>query len=134
MQVYKCELCGNIIEVVHAGPGQLVCCGQPMVLMSEKTQDAGMEKHLPVAEATAHGVKVNVGSIPHPMDDDHYIEWVEVVEVCGNVHQKFLNPGETPQAMFDLCCDIQEVRSYCNKHGHWSSKDVKSGGCDHCCG
>ncbi len=125
MQVYKCEVCGNIVEVLHPGPGRLVCCGQAMILMKEKTEDKGMEKHLPVIEATEHGVKVKVGSIPHPMEDEHYIEWIEVVEVCGNVHRKSLEPGAAPEAIFDVCCDVQDIRSYCNMHGHWGNKDSK---------
>jgi len=135
LQVYKCEICGNIVEVVHAGPGQLVCCGRAMILMKEKKEDKGVEKHLPVAEATQQGIKVKVGSIPHPMEDEHYIEWIEVLEACGNVQRKFLAPGESPEAVFDVCCDVEETRSYCNLHGHWGSKETDaSGSHSHTCG
>lgn len=135
LQVYKCDICGNIIEVLNAGPGQLVCCGQPMILMTEKTKDQGMEKHLPVAEGTTQGVKVKVGSIPHPMQEEHYIQWIEVVESCGKVHRRYLKAGDVPEAVFHVCCDLDEVRSYCNLHGHWGSKDSNiEGSCDHCCG
>ena len=121
-QIYKCEICGNIVEVLHAGPGQLVCCGQPMTLMEEKTEDKGMEKHVPVLEKTEKGVKVKVGSIPHPMMENHYIEWIEVVEECGNEHRRFLKPEEAPEAEFEVCCGVAEVRSYCNIHGLWKGK------------
>ena len=134
MQVYKCELCGNIVEVLHAGPGQLVCCGQPMVLMKEKTSDTGNEKHLPIIGESTHGMKVKVGSISHPMESEHYIEWIEVVEGCGNVQRKFLEPGEAPEGIFDVCCDVKEVRSYCNVHGHWGNRDINvegTCGCPH---
>jgi superoxide reductase len=133
MQVYKCNLCGNIVEVLHPGPGQLICCGQPMILMKEKKEDAGQEKHLPVAADDAHGMKVSVGSIPHPMEGEHYIEWIEVIEECGKIHRAFLNPGDAPEGLFDVCCDVKEVRSYCNVHGHWSNRDVKVEGSCGCC-
>lgn len=79
LQVYKCEKCGNIVEVLHEGAGQLVCCGQPMKLFTENTVDAAQEKHVPVIEKTEKGYKVKVGSIPHPMEEKHYIEWIELI-------------------------------------------------------
>jgi superoxide reductase len=118
LQVYKCEVCGNIVEMVHEGKGQLVCCGQPMVLQAENTVDASREKHVPVVEKTAGGVKVKVGSAPHPMEEKHYIEWVEVID-GASAQRIFLKPGQAPEAAF--CVGPGEVtpRAYCNIHGLW---------------
>jgi len=120
LEVYKCEVCGNIVEVIHTGVGQLVCCGQPMKLFEEKTEDQGQEKHVPVIEKTESGIKIKVGSIPHPMEDEHYIEWVEVID-GDNVQRKFLKPGEQPEAEFEVKSEDIQVREYCNVHGLWSS-------------
>jgi len=120
LQVYKCELCGNIVEVVHAGPGELVCCGESMVLLEENTVDAAVEKHVPVIEKTDHGIKVTVGSIPHPMEESHYIEWIEVI-ADGKAYREFLNPGDSPEALFCVEADTITAREYCNLHGHWKS-------------
>jgi superoxide reductase len=121
LQVYKCDLCGNIVEVVHGGGGELVCCGQPMVLQAENTVDAAVEKHVPVVEELDHGIKVTVGSVPHPMADDHYIEWIEVV-AGGKSYTEYLTPGGAPEATFCVKpADITMVREYCNLHGHWKS-------------
>jgi superoxide reductase len=120
-EVYKCAVCGNIIEVVHAGDGQLVCCGQPMELLSEKLQDAGNEKHVPVIEKTATGVKVKVGSIPHPMEEKHYIEWIEL-HADEAVYRKFLKPMDKPEAEFCVAAKKLSARDYCNIHGLWKSK------------
>jgi len=118
LQIYKCDVCGNIVEVVHAGKGQLVCCGKPMKLMVENTVDAAKEKHVPVVEKTTGGVKVKVGSVPHPMEEKHYIEWVEVM-VDGKAYRQFLKPGETPEATFDVTGEGVTAREYCNLHGLW---------------
>jgi len=117
-QVYKCDICGNIVTVLHAGGGELVCCGQPMDLLSEKTKDVGKEKHVPVIEKTKDGVKVKVGSVPHPMEQSHYIEWIEVV-ADGEVLRHFLKPGEKPEAEFCLKAKKVSAREYCNLHGLW---------------
>ena len=119
-QVYKCNVCGNIVEVLHAGGGQLVCCGQPMELLKEKTEDAGLEKHVPVIEKTNSGVKVKVGSVPHPMEDAHYIEFVEVI-AGGRIYRKFLGPGDKPEAEFEINAENIKAREYCNVHGLWRS-------------
>jgi superoxide reductase len=118
LQVYICEKCGNIVEVIHAGVGKLVCCGKPMVLQAENTVDAAKEKHVPVVEKVEGGVKVKVGSVAHPMMDEHYIEWIEVI-ADGKVYLEFLNPGDAPEAAF--CIDAGELtaRAYCNLHGLW---------------
>jgi len=119
-QIYRCNICGNIVEVLHAGVGQLVCCGRPMELLKEKTEDVGMEKHVPVIEKTEKAVKVKVGSIPHPMEEKHYIEWIEVIAE-GVTHRKFLKPGDKPEADFEVKADKIQAREYCNIHGLWKA-------------
>jgi len=113
LEVYKCNVCGNITEVLHAGAGELVCCGQPMEKQIEKSEDEGQEKHLPVIE----GGVVKVGSAPHPMDKDHHIEWI-AVNANGKVLRKFLQPGDEPKAEFNIK-SITSAREYCNIHGLW---------------
>jgi len=120
IQVYKCNICGNIVEVLHVGGGELVCCGQPMELLEEKTTDVGREKHVPVIEKTEFGVKVKVGSVPHPMEQNHYIEWIEII-ADGKTYRKFLKPGEKPEAEFEIKATEIEARAYCNIHGLWKS-------------
>lgn len=120
LQVYVCEICGNIVEVIHDGVGELVCCNEPMKLMKENTVDAAKEKHVPVIEKTAEGIKVRVGSIPHPMEEKHYIEWIEVI-VDGKAYRQFLNPGEAPEAVFCIEGEKITAREYCNLHGLWKS-------------
>ncbi len=120
LQVYKCEICGNIVEVLHVGGGELVCCGQPMKLQAEKTEDQGREKHVPVVEKTKNGVLVKIGSVPHPMEEKHYIEWIEVL-ANGKAYRRFLNPGERPEAEFEIKADKISAREYCNVHGLWKA-------------
>jgi superoxide reductase len=119
-EIYKCNVCGNIVEVLHTGVGQLVCCGQPMELLKEKTEDVGQEKHVPVIEKTGAGIKVKVGSVPHPMEEKHYIEWIEVI-ADGRVYKKFLNPGDKPEAEFEIKAEKVGAREYCSVHGLWKS-------------
>ncbi len=119
-EVYKCELCGNIVEVTHVGGGQLVCCGKPMSLLEEKKEDTGLEKHKPVIEKTASGVKVKLGSIPHPMEDNHYIEWIEIM-TDSDIYRKFLKPGDAPEAYFYIKSYKITARAYCNMHGLWKA-------------
>ncbi len=118
LEVYKCDICGNIVEVLHSGRGELVCCGKPMTLFKENTVDAAKEKHVPVIEKTADGVTVKVGEVAHPMEEKHYIEWIELL-VDGKAYRQFLNPGEAPEASFDIKADKVEAREYCNLHGLW---------------
>lgn len=120
LQVYVCEICGNIVEVLHGGKGELVCCGQPMDLYEENTVDAAKEKHVPVIEKTPEGLKVKVGSVAHPMEEAHYIEWIEVIE-GGSVYRRFLKPGEQPEATFEIEGKDATARDYCNLHGLWKS-------------
>ena len=120
LQVYKCEMCGNIVEVLHGGQGELVCCDQPMKLMEEQTADASTEKHVPVVEAGDAGVTVKVGSVPHPMEDEHHIEWVQIMS-GDNVYRIFLKPGGAPEATFKLLKGDISAREYCNVHGLWRS-------------
>jgi len=118
LEVYKCELCGNMVEVLHGGEGELVCCGEAMVLLKENTVDAAKEKHVPVVEKVDGGVKVKVGDVAHPMEEKHYIEWSEII-VDGKAHRQFLNPGEAPEATFQIEADNVVAREYCNLHGLW---------------
>ncbi|MDH7598532.1 MAG: desulfoferrodoxin [Sedimentisphaerales bacterium] len=118
MQIYKCMVCGNIVEVVHPGSGELVCCGQPMKLMVENTVDASKEKHVPVIEKMAGGYKVKVGSVAHPMEAAHYIEWIELT-ADGRVYKQFLKPGDKPEAVFMIEAKSVSAREYCNIHGLW---------------
>ncbi len=120
MQVYRCSICGNIVEVLHTGKGELVCCGQPMELLTEKTEDTGREKHVPVMEKIDKGIKVKVGDVPHPMEAEHYIEWVEVITDTGN-YRKFLKPGNKPEAEFEIKAANMTLREYCSVHGLWKS-------------
>ncbi len=120
LEIYKCEVCGNIVELIHGGQGELVCCGQPMKLFKENTVDAAKEKHVPVKENVDEGLKVKVGDAPHPMEDKHYIEWIEIVSSDGKAYRQFLNPGEAPEAVFPVKGDFT-AREYCNLHGLWKS-------------
>ncbi len=120
LQIYKCEVCGNMVEVIHEGKGQLVCCNQPMKQMVENTVDAAKEKHIPVVEKTAAGVKVKVGSVAHPMEEKQYIEWVQII-AGGKSFRQFLKPGEAPEAAFEVKANIEAVREYCNLHGLWKA-------------
>ena len=118
LEVYKCNVCGNIVEVLHTGQPSLVCCGQPMILMNENTTDAAKEKHVPVIEKMSGGVKVSVGSVPHPMEEKHFIEWIELL-VDDKSYTQFLKPGEKPESVFKVEGSGFTAREYCNLHGHW---------------
>ena len=118
LEVYKCELCGNIVEVLTGGAGELVCCGQPMTLLDEKTADATTEKHVPVIEKVNGGYRVTVGSVPHPMEEKHYIEWLELL-ADGAAYRQFLAPGMAPEAVFCIDADQVSAREHCNVHGLW---------------
>jgi len=120
LQIYKCELCGNIVEVLHGGAGELVCCGQPMKLLTENTVDAAKEKHVPVIEKIDGGFKVKVGDVPHPMEEKHYIEWIELI-ADGKSYIQFLNPGDTPEATFMIDATSVTAREFCNLHGLWKA-------------
>ena len=120
-EVYKCSVCGNTIKVVHASGGTLVCCGQPMVLQQEKTADPGKEKHVPVIEKTAKGILVKVGSVPHPMEEKHYIEWIEVRD-GEQVYVRGFKPGEKAEAEFPVSNTDVKVREFCSVHGLWTNK------------
>ncbi len=120
-EVYKCDVCGNIVEVLHTGAGELVCCGQPMKLMQENTVDASKEKHVPVVEKTEGGFLVKIGSEPHPMTPEHYIEWVEILKGDKVVLRRRLSPGDAPEAMFCAKADDATARIYCNLHGLWKN-------------
>jgi superoxide reductase len=120
LEIYKCEICGNIVELLHGGRGDLVCCGKPMKLFKENTVDAAKEKHVPVIEKTAEGTKVKVGGVAHPMEEKHYIEWIELL-VDGKAYRQFLTPGQAPEALFTVKADNPSAREYCNLHGLWKA-------------
>ena len=119
-QICKCLLCGNIVEVLHAGAGELVCCGQPMDIMEENTVDAAQEKHVPVVEQVDGGYRVTVGSVAHPMEEKHYIEWIELL-AGDKCYRQSLKPGDTPEAFFSVDESEVTARAYCNLHGNWKS-------------
>ncbi len=119
-QVYKCGVCGNIVEVMHGGAGELVCCGQAMKLFVENTTDAAKEKHVPVVETSGNETKVTIGSVAHPMEESHYIEWIEVID-GDTVHRRYLKPGAKPEAVFPVASKAVTVREYCNLHGLWKA-------------
>lgn len=118
LEVYKCGVCGNIVEVLHVGGGSLVCCDQPMTLLTENTEDAATEKHVPVIERVSGGVKVKVGSVAHPMEEKHYIQWIELI-ADGKAYLQFLKPGQQPEAVFSVEAADVSAREYCNLHGLW---------------
>ena len=121
LQVYKCNVCGNIVEVLRGGVGELVCCGQPMERLVERTADEGKEKHVPVIEKVDGGIKVKVGSVPHPMEAKHYIEWVELL-VDGKVYRQFLKAGDAPEAVFSVDGGSVSAREHCTIHGLWKGE------------
>ena len=121
-EIYKCDACGNIVEVLHGGPGVLICCGSDMRALVENTTDASKEKHIPVIEKTPKGIRVKIGSAPHPMEEQHFIEWIELV-ADGKVFRQFLKPGVPAEATFCVCFEPKtlEAREYCNMHGLWKA-------------
>lgn len=120
LEIYKCDVCENIVEVLHGGKGKLVCCGKPMELKTENTVDAAKEKHVPVIVKTDNGFLVKVGEVAHPMLPEHYIEWIELL-ADGVCYRKYLNPGETPEAEFCIQAGSVSAREYCNLHGNWKA-------------
>lgn len=120
-EVYKCARCGNILNLLHVGGGKLVCCGEAMTLLKENSTDGAKEKHVPVIEKTASGYKVKVGSAAHPMEDKHFIEWIELL-ADGASYRKYLKPGQAPEAEFNLQASKVAAREYCNLHGHWKAE------------
>ena len=122
-QIYKCNYCGNIVEVLHEGVGELVCCNKPMELMKENTVDASLEKHVPVIERNGSQVTVKVGSVEHPMEESHYIEWIELYTDQDKKAQKvFLKPGDKPVAEFTTTAKKVTAREYCNLHKLWKAE------------
>jgi superoxide reductase len=121
LEIYRCNVCGNIVEVLNPGAQALVCCGEPMELLSENDTDAATEKHVPVIEKIDGGYKVKVGDVPHPMTEEHYIQWIELI-ADDQVLTAFLKPNEAPEAVFYTNAKEVTAREYCNLHGHWKSK------------
>ncbi len=120
LEVYKCSICGNIVEVTHGGDGDLICCGEPMKQLAENTTDAAQEKHVPVIEKVDGGYRVTIGSVEHPMTDEHYIEWIELL-AGDTAYRAFLKPGQPPQATFMIDAVQVSAREYCNLHGLWKA-------------
>jgi len=120
LQVFRCPICGNIVEVLTAGGGELVCCGQPMELLTENMVDASKEKHVPVVEKSAEGFKVKVGAVAHPMEEKHYIVWIELI-ADGKAYREFLKPGQAPEAFFCVKAEKVTAREFCNIHGLWKA-------------
>ena len=121
LEVYKCQICGNIVEVVHSGAGALICCGKNMDRITENTTDAATEKHVPVIELADTSVTVKVGDVAHPMEDAHYIEWIEIL-VEDKIYRQYLQAGQPAQATFNLSATTVTARAYCNLHGLWTAK------------
>ena len=119
-EIYKCEMCGNIVALVHGGPGELVCCGEPMIRMEEKTAEMKLEKHVPVIERDGDLIKIYVGSTLHPMEESHQIEWIELI-ADGRSYRKYLKPGDAPEALFLCKAENISAREYCNLHGLWKN-------------
>ncbi|MBN1153377.1 desulfoferrodoxin [candidate division KSB1 bacterium] len=119
-QIYKCDICGNIVEVLIAGKGQLVCCGEPMKLLTENTVDAATEKHVPVIEKSDDSITVKVGSVAHPMEEKHYIQFIELF-ADGKIYRHYLKPGQNPQVTFPVRAKEVSAREYCNIHGLWKA-------------
>ena len=120
-EVYKCEHCGNIITVIHAGGGSLSCCGQDMQLLKENSVDAAVEKHVPVIEQSGTTVTVKVGSVAHPMEEKHYIEVIGVLAEGDKLYRAYLKPGDKPEASFEIAGNVIWARAYCNLHGLWKA-------------
>ena len=120
-EIYKCSKCGNIFELLYSGGGSPACCGDPMRLMKEGATDGALEKHVPVVTKTADGFKVTVGSVPHPMTAEHWIQWIEII-ADGRSYHAFLNPGDAPEAEFRIKADTVIAREYCNLHGLWKAE------------
>lgn len=121
LEIYKCNICGNIVEVEHGGDGELVCCGEPMKNLVAKTEDQGKEKHVPVIEKLEFGYRVKIGSVPHPMEEKHHIEWIELI-ADGKAFRQFLKPGQAPEAVFNVDGKELTAREHCNVHGLWEGK------------
>lgn len=120
--IYTCKVCGNRVEVIHKGAGELVCCGQAMKLEQAGTSDGAAEKHVPVIEKVSGGYRVKVGSVEHPSTEAHYIEWIELICACGKVQRKYLKPGDKPEAFFATDAEKVTAREYCNLHGLWQAE------------
>ena len=121
MQILKCNDCGVVLEVLDGGECEVACCGKTLNVLEERTADVGKEKHVPVCEQTSQGLTVKVGSVPHPMEQNHYIEWIEVV-ADGKVSRQFLKPGDAPEATFPIKPGKLSVREHCNLHGLWTGQ------------
>lgn len=124
MQIYKCEICGNIVEVIHPAGGELVCCGQAMTLLTEQTNETMQEKHKPVIVFEGETKTIRVGAIPHPMENEHYIMFIEAISPDKKyIKRKYLSPHEAPELELKCKCDTVIARELCNLHGLWSASN-----------
>ena len=123
LEIYKCTICGNIVEVLDGADGVLFCCGEPMKRLLENTVDAAKEKHVPVIEKIEGGFKVRVGSVAHPMEQKHYIQWIELL-ADGKSYMQFLKPGDAPEAAFKIEANSVSAREHCNLHGLWKGERI----------
>ncbi len=122
--IYTCPICGNRVEIIHQGAGELVCCGQPMQKVVAGTSDGAAEKHVPVIEKIDGGYRVKIGSVEHPSTEAHYIEWIELICLpCGTVQRHYLKPGDKPEAVFTTGAERVQAREYCNLHGLWQAEN-----------
>jgi superoxide reductase len=121
-QILKCEVCSNMLETIRGGAGEVVCCGKSMKILTANTVDAAKEKHVPVIEKIADGYMVKVGGVEHPMEDKHYIQWIEL-RAGDSVYKQYLTPGQKPEGIFKLKADHVEAREYCNLHGLWKAAE-----------
>ena len=120
-QIYKCSICGNIVETIHDGAGKLFCCNTEMILLNENEKDASTEKHVPIVEYIGDDILVKVGEVEHPMDEDHFIEWIEIEMDNGRIIRQFLKAGDKAEAKFSNITKVVKVRAYCNLHGLWNA-------------
>jgi len=121
-EIYKCEACGNVVEIVHGAKGELVCCGKPMKQLKENSVDAALEKHVPVLSLSGSSATVKVGSVAHPMVAEHYIEFIELL-TATRVYRAELSPGQAPETSFDIQGEVVTgARAYCNLHGLWKNQ------------
>lgn len=118
-ELYKCNICGNTVRVIARGDGDLVCCGEPMTKLTANTTDASQEKHVPVITKVEGGYKIAVGSVPHPMEEAHYITCIALLTEDGIIHDKNLNPGEKPEVIVKTNAKAVHACEYCNIHGLW---------------
>ncbi len=116
--IYKCSVCGQMVEVINGTKPLMICCKQEMEKLTENTTDAAVEKHIPVIEKIEGGYRVFVGEVEHPMVEEHWIEWIELI-AGDKVYKQYFNSGQKPEAFFKIDEEEITARAYCNLHGLW---------------